>query len=214
MLVSPAEPPPFKHLGVSSSIPERYGVDFLMFSPSLGKVGVQRKTIADLLASLADDRLERELLQMQALDIAILIIEGRVEWTTDGFLLGTSSEFTRAQYQAILWSLQSRGLWISFTSSTTETIEYLSLFTRWMTKDRHTSLLRRSKGPARNVFGTRGSREWQIHVMQGFPGIGYDRAEAIIDLCGGLPLQWTVQLSDVKGIGKKTAATLEGLLES
>lgn len=213
MLVSPAEPAPLRALGRTSSIPERYGADFLIFSPHLGRIGIQRKEISDLLHSLQqDDRLSREIPQLQSLDIAILIIEGQLTWTADGYLYNTTSQFTLTQFRGLLWSLQYSGLWISFTNSVTETIEYLLQFTRWTEKPRHTTLLRRNKSKARNVYGTRDSREWQIHVMQGFPGIGYDRAQDIVDFYGGLPLTWTGELIDVPGIGKVTATRLKALL--
>ena len=141
----------------------------------------------------------------------MLIVEGRIEWTGDHLLYGVTSEFTKAQLYGLLWSLQSSGLWISYTTSVTETIECLSLFSQWTMKDRHTTLLRRTKA-SKNIFGTRESRDWQIHVMQGFPGIGYEKAAAIVDYYGGLPLQWTGRLSDVTGVGPVLAGRLDRLL--
>ena len=192
-------------------MPERYGADFLMYSPHIGRVGVQRKEIRDFLASIKGDRVEREVLQMKSLDVGMFVIEGRLEWTNDGSLLVERSQLTRAQYLGILWSLQLSGLWISFTNSQTETIQFLSLFSRWIMKDRHTSLLQRPKA-TKNVFGTRESRDWQIHVMQGFPGVGYGKAEAIVDHCGGLPLRWTMDLSTVPGVGVVLSNRLGSLL--
>ncbi len=214
MLVSPAEPEIFKSLGESSIVPERYGADFLLFSPVLGRIGVQRKEINDLLASMGDGRLAREIPQLQCLDIGVILIEGRLRWTVDGFLcLKTQSEFTQQQFQATLWSLQLHGLWIGFTNSQTETIEYMSWFSRWTMKDRHNSLLSRPKQTAKNIFGTRESRDWQIHVMEGFPGVGYQRAAKIVDHYGGLPLAWTGILSDVPGVGAGLQHKLGSLLD-
>lgn len=213
MLVSPAEPPYLRGLGRSSSVPERYGADFLLFSPTLGRVGVQRKAVPDFLASLHDGRLAREIPQLQTLDIGIVLIEGETAWTTDGYLYSeTRYEFTRAQYLGCCWSLYLSGLLPSFTSSVTETTTYLSLLNKWIQKPRHTSLTSRNKAAAKNMYGTRESRDWQIHVMEGFPGIGYERASGIVDHFGGLPLCWTGNLGDVPGVGKKTAKRLEGLL--
>lgn len=212
MLVSPAEPKQLRELGNTSSAPEKHGADFLWWTKNAGMVGVQRKEINDLIASLADDRLAREIPLLQRLDIAMVLIEGRVEWTNDGFLLATSSQFTRAQYLGVLWSLQSSGLWTGFTASLTDTTEYISLFCRWTTKERHTGLLKRTQKAAKDEYGIRSERAWQIHVMQGFPGVGYERARAIVDHYGGLPLQWTGMLEDVDGIGKTTSRRLGSLL--
>ena len=59
MLVSPTERPPISELGESSSRPEKYGVD-VMFLANGAVVGVQRKAIADLVASARDGRLGKE----------------------------------------------------------------------------------------------------------------------------------------------------------
>lgn len=212
MLVSPTEPRELRALGTVSAVPELYGVDFLTWGATTGKVGVQRKEVADFVASLRDDRLGKEVAQARSLDIRMLIVEGRIEWTNDGTLLDTRSPLTRAQYLATLWSLQSEGWWITCTSSTTETTESLLLFTRWVAKAKHSTLTARN-GPPRNMYGTRGSEDWQCHVLQSFPGIGYERARSVVEYYGGLPLAWTGTLSDVPGIGKKTSERLEGLLE-
>lgn len=212
MLISPAEPRELRLLGNTSAAPEKHGADFLWYSKAVGMVGVQRKEINDLLASLADDRLAREIPLLQRLDIAMVLIEGRVEWTNDGFLLATSSPFTRAQYLGILWSLQSAGLWIGCSDSLTDTTQYLSAFYRWTTKERHTGLLRRTQKAGRDEYGMRSDRAWQLHLLQGFPGVGYERAKAIVEYYGGLPLAWTGRLVDVDGIGPVTAHRLETLL--
>src|SRR5215467_6397845 len=212
MLVSPTEPAPFRVLGQTSSVPEMYGVDFLLFAPGVGKVGVQRKEVADLVASLLDDRLSKEVLQSRSLDLKMLIVEGNIAWTNDGFLLGTRSPLTRAQFLGILWSLQSEGFWITCSDSTTDSIELLSLYARWIAKPEHKSLLSRKKSP-KNLYGTRGSEDWQIHFLQGLPGLGYERAKAVVEYYGGLPLAWTGTLSAVPGIGVQLSTRLSHLLD-
>ena len=212
MLVSPAEPRELRELGNTSAAPEKHGADFLWWSKPIGMIGVQRKEINDLLASLADDRLAREIPLLQRLDLAMVLIEGRLEWTNEGLLLGVSSPFTRAQLLGVVWSLQLSGLSIGCSTSTTDTTQFLSLFYRWTMKNRHTGLLRKSQKASRDEYGQRTDRAWQIFTMQSFPGLGYERAKAIVDHFGGLPLQWTGKLDDVAGIGKTTADRLERLL--
>lgn len=212
MLVSPTEPRELRAVGTVSAVPEMYGVDYLAFVPGVGKVGVQRKEIGDFVASVRDDRLSTEVAQSRSLDLRMLIVEGTVEWTNDGVLLGPRSGFTRAQYLGILWNLQSEGFWITFTRSTTETTECLLLFTRWVAKEKHSTLTARKK-PPRNMYGTRGSEDWQIHVLQSFPGVGYERARAVVEFYGGLPLEWTGTLTDVPGIGPRLSGKLGSLLD-
>jgi len=211
VLISPTEPSVFRVLGDVSSMPEQYGADFLMYKPGMGRVGVQRKEVNDLIASVRDDRLRTEVGLLCQLPIAMLIVEGTVEFTNDGLLLGTRSQWSRAQHLSTLWLLQSTGLWISSTSSTTETIECLSLFSRWVIKERHATLTSRN-GPKANPYGRLSDDDWQVHILQGFPGMGYERAKAVRDFYGGLPLQWTANLTDVPGIGSKTWTKLRGVL--
>lgn len=57
-----------------------------------------------------------------------------------------------------------------------------------------------------------GVKDQQIHVMQGFDGIGYDRARDVVEHYGGLPFDLLVDLRDVPGIGEKTAERVERIV--
>lgn len=209
MLVSPAEPAQFKSLGKSSPLPEKYGVDFLMLGTPVGIAGIQRKTITDLLASVFDGRLQRELSQMASLDIGMLLLEGVPQWTTEGYLLAPQT-WTIKQHIGLLWSIQLAGYWYISTQSPAETYETIKSFESWLAKDNHSGLKRRHI-PTRDVWGTKDNTGWQSHLLQSFPGIGPAQADAIIEKFGGLPLRWTVDdldLQQVKGIGVKKAEQL------
>ena len=212
MLVSPTEPAPLRALGKTSSTPELYGADFL-FASKLGVVGVQRKEVSDLLASAEDDRLGKEAAQMQALTTGVLLIEGRLSWTDDGFLISRyQSRWTISMFRGLIWSWQSRGLWTEYVDSIAETSKWLSSFGRWLAKDRHSSLMTR-RNPT-SVWGKADSRDWQVHFLQGIPGIGPVQAGAILDYFGGIPLTLDVsagELEKVKGIGKKRAKVIAGM---
>jgi ERCC4-type nuclease len=206
MLISPTEPKPFRQLGTYSSVPEKYGVDFLIPSPSFGRVGVQRKEISDLVASIQDGRVEREIWQQRDLSQAIWLIEGRVEWTGDGLLLSsaTRQRYTRAMHLGVLLSLQSYGYWILSSQSLPDSIVLLSSLNKWLMKEKHTSLLRRPtmKGQAGGEVAGDLTDE-RIHIMQGFPRLGYERAKRIVEYYGGLPFRMRdgVDLTDVPGVG-------------
>lgn len=62
------------------------------------------------------------------------------------------------------------------------------------------------------MFGKPDTEEWQIHFLQGLPGLGYERAKAIRDYYGGLPFALVGDLSKVEGIGKKTAERIEKMI--
>lgn len=208
MLISPAEPASLRALGTVSSQPERFGADFLWPSPVFGAVGVQRKELNDFVASCFDDRLDRELGQMKALGLAVMLLEGRPRWTNDGMLMGCRSRWPIAMHRGRLWSIHNAGVWVETVDSMMETVEWLGLFQTWTSKARHG---RRNRKAPRDEWGTRKNADWGNHLLQGFDGIGYETAKAVIDAFGGVPLQWTVgekELMAVKGIGKHRAAKM------
>lgn len=212
MLVSPAEPKPFHALGKVSLRTEELGCDFLIVSKNHGLVGVQRKTVDDLIASIQNDtRFAKELRQVNgSVDLFVLLLEGRPQWTNDGKLLSKAA-FSQAQLYGTLWSMQSMGFWIAQTSSTTESIAWLLLFPRWLEKSKHRSLLDRGKTGINREVGIDRKREYGIWLLQGFDGIGYETAAAIYDHHKGVPLKWTIseqELQQVKGIGKGRAKAL------
>ena len=103
---------------------------------------------------------------------------------------------------------------IEFTLSASETAERLKELDQYFTKafDQHLLHLQRSR-----PFDMKRGDNLQEYILTGFPGIGSERARAIVECFGTLPLRWTVdekQLSRVEGIGKITAhklfMTLEG----
>lgn len=208
MLVSPAEPKPLRDLGQSSAVPERYGADFLFPSPVFGSIGIQRKELADFVASNYDDRLDRELSQMKALGLGVLLLEGRARFTEDGMAMWTRTKWSVAMHRGRLWSIQNEGVWVDSVESMAETIEWLELFQKWTAKARHGK--RNRKGP-RDEWGKSKNADWGCHLLQGFDGIGYETAKALVDAFGGVPLQWSVtekELLAVKGIGKGRARKL------
>lgn len=175
-------------------------------------VGVQRKEIHDLIASRADGRLARELAQMKQLDIAILLVEGRLQWTSDGQLLSSRSKWTRSQHLGMIFSIQSTGIWVHSSSNLMDSREYLEHLERWFQKERHAGINVRPKPTT--AWGQRTDRDWAIHVIQSFDGIGPGVAGAIFDKFG-LPLRWTVtesELQTVPGVGKKRAGKIWGVL--
>lgn len=207
MLVSPAEPKPLRDLGSTSSTPERYGSDFLLHSPLFGVVGIQRKELNDLVASLSDDRVSREIIQMKELDHAIWILEGHAQWSLDGQLLSTRTRYTLSQHRGLLFTLMFQGFSLLSTANLSDTGSLLVQLEKWLAKPKHRGINGRT--PPRGVFGKPDTREWQIHFLQGLPSIGYERAEAIVNHCGGVPLQLTEDLRNIPGIGKTTAERIE-----
>lgn len=214
-LVAPTEPAELKALGIVSPLPERVGCDVLYFAHGK-KCGVQRKEVGDLLSSVADGRLGKELAQMAAANVAarLLVVEGVVTWTNEGVLLrGYGETWTRRQWLGLLWSAQEAGAWVTTTAGLRETCEVVEWFGDWCRRE-HRSLKTRP-GPA-SMWGTRATQEeWACHVLQGFPGVGPALAARLVEEFGGVPLEWRVtreELGAVRGVGKKKVERIWALL--
>lgn len=210
--VSPAEPRFLWDLGEVSSEPEKLGCDFLWDSP-LGRVGVQRKEIHDLLSSLGDGRLQREVGQAQSLDLAYVVIEGLLQWRKDGTFFGghwgVRYRFSKKHLAGLSFSLTSRGIGLLFTDTSEQTAQLIRWLYDWSHKPNHLSLQARPK--PQGAWGTTSNHDYAVHLLQGFQGIGPGTAEKIIEAFGGVPLAWTVtvdQLRSVGGIGPKRARAL------
>lgn len=199
MLISPMERHPLlSSLGTNSDQCEKLGVDFLLVSKS-GLIGIQRKAVSDLVASLRDTRLSRELDLMKQLDQAVLLIEGDWHWNRKG--VHERSGYTLREYQGLLLSVQSFGVWVVTTQSIEETSNYLMQMEGWFSRTTHESLLRRPK--AKVPEG--------IHILQYFDGISLTRAKAIYDYFGKVPLRWDVtkeEMLKVPNLGKITVEKL------
>lgn len=215
MLVSPAEPAKLRELGVTSSRPERFGVDF-MFVARAQWCGVQRKEIADLVASIYDGRLAKELGQMKQLAHAALIVEGTVNFTMDGHLMlsGYGEGLTKKQYKGILWSVQSRGIWVDRTDNMGETAEVVTWLESYLQKGKHSSL--ETRPTPTGVWGKPDNDEYARHLVMGLPGVGPELATRIVSRFG-VPFGWRISpedLVDIPGIGKKKAQQLWEALET
>lgn len=201
MLVSPAEHDPrLAALGSSSLLTEENGVDFMWGSEAAGGlVGVQRKEFKDFVSSVGDGRLQREVAQMAPLKMALLIIEGRPRWTLDGELVDRWARMTRMQMFGLTWSLMLRGIMVSYTDDIAGTVDAIRGFEVWSKKEKHDGLDRRP-GP-QGKWGHATSTDFQLHMLQGLPGMGPRMAKVVLAHFGGvLPIAWTVDINELLAI--------------
>jgi len=206
ILVAPTEPPALKAIGKVSSLPEKVGGDVLFFAKGSKHV-IQRKELRDLLASIADGRLAKELAQMRTAVAGhrLLIIEGKTQWSMDGKLLGTwGRDWSLRQWLGMLWSVHEAGCDVMQTQSLEQTIQATLWFVEWAGKD-HRSLKQRP-GLGKGIWGTNpDDAEWVSWCLQSIPGISSVMAERIYKKLGN-PLVLNVtkeQLLEVEGLGPK-----------
>lgn len=217
--VAPTERNELKNLigntGDISMLPERLGCD-VAWRAHGEWWGVQRKELKDLIQSIGDGRLAREIAQMKHLPLPMILIEGKIHFDAQDNLMWNSrgQTITREQWRKILLSIRDHGIHVDFTQNSLDTSQYVSMLAKWSTKGKHQSLIRRP-GPV-NYWGKTTNVDFAHHLLQGFDGIGLDRAKAIVDHFGGVPLEWTCtekELVAVPGLGKITAKKLIEALE-
>lgn len=208
MLIAPTEPRTLIEIGACSSKPEDYGADILWQS-ELGLVGIQRKVFpGDFLKSVHDGRLYKEYQQMKGLDLAVLLLEGKGRWTTEGILIKDHGDirygWTRDQHRHYLTSVQRRGIVVQETDSLRDTIAFLEAFREWTDKGDHDSLERRP-GPEPEIWGSRLSdRDYILHLIQSLPKVGPKKARMLLDTHGN-PFKLTLteeEIAATPGFGK------------
>lgn len=213
LLVSPAEPPILRRLGETSFVVEEYGADFLIVGEA-GIVGLQRKQFpGDFLSSVTDGRLHTVVMRLTATTLPLILLEGQPQWTQDGSLLNTHGpDLNRATLRAMEWSLATAGIGVQWSDGLADTAEYINTLMKWWAKDTHNGFATRPGPPRKNEFGKPlPAREWAMHVLQGFDGVGPSLAGRIYDEFKRLPLRWDVtkdELSSVHGLGPKRLAAL------
>ena len=194
-----------------TNYPESYGVDILWRAKGV-KCGAQRKEIGDLLSSVGDGRLAKEVQQMQSLGCRFLIVEGEPKWTVDGRMLKTYGRpWTGQQYRNLLRGVANQGVIVEHTDGIQGTAKLVPELIRWTTKE-HRSLAKRP-GPV-SAWGKADNRDYQMHVLQGLPGVGDELAGRILDQLG-MPIGWAVskgELLGVPGLGKKKVEALYAAL--
>jgi len=186
----------------TSPMPERRGVDFL-WAADQEWWGIQRKTISDLWASIEDGRLAFELAQISTEIVhCIFIIEGKLMATLDGiFSVGRQQRSVATHYKALM-TLAGKGCIVLNTESAQHTGLAIKGIVDWSRESKHA--LGNVRPKVTGKWGKATSREWGVHLLQGFDGIGYDTANNIVEMFG-VPLAWTVdeqQLMSVPGVGK------------
>ena len=187
----------------TSAYPEALGADYT--APTVaGLWAMQRKTTSDFVASLPpDDRLVREVAALRWQDIPWLLIEGT--WEDAGIAM-RKGHWQMSALRKQMTNVRREGIWVERTSCVGETAQWIVEQMEYWNCERHDTLLTRPR-PPRAVRQSSQQREEQLFILQGLPGIGRKRAEAILDDIG-FPLTWDCteeELAAVPLMGEKTA---------
>ena len=201
--VAPSEPRLLREAADHvSQHPERFGVDVLIVGTH-HTVGIQRKTVSDLLASLDDGRLAEQSVLMKALgpNEVVVMIEGSVRFINDVLVTGAWGEsITRRQFKRVCSTLRNDGIHIERSEELADTLDWINVLSDWADVETH-STLQPMSAAVKGDWGEKRREHYQVQMLMGLPGVGKGLAQRIVDTIGN-PLRVVPGLRDVRGIGK------------
>lgn len=214
ILASPTEPKAIISglRAQTSSTPEKYGVDFL-WETKHGLAGVQRKQFpGDFLSSVADGRLAKEMLQITQIPLRMLLVEGRPNFTVDGYLIYSPNHkvhesirrrITKSQIRHTFWNIiNSHDVILQRTTDHEDTIATIRDWHMWTSMEDHGQCVR----PTSKV-------NTLAYLLQGIPTIGPKTVKLILDFIP-TPLDWTIDPAHIPGLEKHQIKEMRSALEA
>ena len=177
-----------------------YTGDYTWFTISYKKVGIERKTVPDLLGSLGD-RMSTQLFNMlEHYDVSILLIEGNWQVACSRV---TTPEGVERWFWATVWNFlqtwQDRGITLQLTANEGHTIKRLNELYAYYQRNCHTG------GLNRHTIG-------DPRLMAFFcSGIGLKLSETIMKKFGSIQNAANASIQDflsIEGIGEQKATAL------
>jgi DNA excision repair protein ERCC-4 len=169
-----------------------------------GRFLFERKTLADLVAAIKDGRLFRQALKLSSTTLQpAIILEG-----TGRELAGSGMRWEAIQGALVTVSLFC-GVPLLRTRTPEETVRTMRFAARQGRTFASGALPRRGRRP-------RGKRARQLYILQGFPGIGPERAHQLLARFGSVEAITRAAAGDlcsVPGIGERIAGALRWSVE-
>jgi ERCC4-type nuclease len=169
-----------------------------------GRFLFERKTLTDLVAAIKDGRLFRQALKLSATTMRpAIILEG-----TGRELAGSGMRWEAVQGALVTMSLFC-GVPLLRARTPEETVRTMLFAARQGRTFASGALPRRGRRP-------RGKRARQLYVLQGFPGIGPERAHRLLERFGSVEAitrAGAEDLCSVPGIGERIAGALRWSVE-
>lgn len=195
------------------------GFDMMLFT-NAGTLGIERKKVPmDLLNSVTDGRLNREILAMrEETQIQILLLHGRMNFYSNGMLKlwgrRPNRNWTKRGVANLLRTVQYiEGIYVEWADTNRELVQTVHDLQTYFDKKDHLSLKSRPRVETNWIVPTRGERV--IHFYDGLPGVAAIGAKKLYDKYPS-PIQLyeaTVEdLMQVSGIGKVMANSIHNFL--
>lgn len=167
---------------------------------------VERKTLPDLVVSIADGRFFRQASRLVSeLERAVVVLEGTARDLAD-------SDMRREALQGALITLTLKlDLPLLRAKTPAESARLIRYAARQMRRDLEGAVPRATPGTRPS-----GKRKTQLYVLQGLPNVGPARAQRLLEAFGSVEDVMTAPieaLTTVEGIGPKTAQSVRWAVE-
>ena len=219
IVITTNEPKKIRNLFVDKvEIP--MGWDMCLYTEA-GVIGIERKKVPDdLLASVQDGRLNREILAMrEETQIQILLLHGRINYNPNGSL-----KTWRNRPQRYNWSRKGitnllrtiryvEGLYVEEAKNNAELVQLVYDLQLYFDQKHHLSI--KSRPRIETSWFLPSHAERVIYFYSGLPGIAtigakkfYDKFPSPLELFGAS----VEQIAEISGIGKSTATSVHNFL--
>ncbi len=183
----------------------------------LGIAGIERKKIpSDLLASIEDGRLRRELIAMrEECDFSILLLHGKFRFKDDILYDGKHpTRWNRKGIRNMLRTLEwVEGCFIEYAVDNIELVDTVHELAEYLDDKSHFSL--KGRPGIQKIWAVPTKLEKIVHFYDGLPGIAAVRARALA-LRFPDPLQLyeasVDDISSIRGFGKSAAIEIHNFL--
>lgn len=169
-----------------------------------GRLIFERKTTSDLAVSIIDGRLFAQARRLASSPLrAALIVEGADEALAESGM----------SWEAIQGALVTTTLFFAIPMLRTRNAEETARTIQYAARQATTIATR---GLARRSYRAGGKRGVQLHILQGLPGIGPERASRLLDRFGSVAAAINApadELQAIRGIGARGAAKLRWAIE-
>ncbi len=199
--------------GVVKAMPR--GIDY-MFYAHHQKVGIQRKSCrTDFYASLPTLGEEISFL-VQNCDLPFFLLEDIPRVINNVvYHRGQTINWLLENIQHLLLEIQfTTGVYMLWSPALGSTPQVIISLADWLNKEKHHAIARRAS-PA-GEWGIVTEDEQAVHLLQGFPGVGVDKATRILEHFGQVPLAWSCtpeEMLQVPKIGRKTVEAMWKVLQ-
>lgn len=189
----------------------------LLISPS---IAIECATIADLCGKVNSGRLGFQLSNMiEQYDVRTLLIQGRLQRDDNGYVIIRGAPGARTSYDRVwdmLYAAECHGVMIEFVDSADQTAQrILQNYLYWQRPyDSHTTFRPQGLVSQAVTIPLGEALDSRIQFLMGLPGVGEDRARALLAEFGNLTTILAVcaaggdGVTKVKGFGKILATKL------